>query len=223
MATVTDCILIAAASLTDRNRSFSAEDLVVRAWEIFPDKFGLQGYSEKFPDSNRVLTKLMGASGRLRKDGLIERIGEKRYRLTPAGMHASAELTSRATGDGGDETRRLAQISREFLPILRRLITSPAFRKFRHREALSFSDVAALLNISARSTANQLNTRRNEADAAVTAARSVLGSGRGRMPGMGEDITSEQIETVANLLQQIDTQFKKEFDVIRARSHERYR
>ena len=61
--TVVECILLAAKSLSDLSGTFSAEDLVVRAWDLFPDQFGLQGYASKYPDSNRVLTKIMVRCG----------------------------------------------------------------------------------------------------------------------------------------------------------------
>lgn len=38
-------------------------DLVVRAWRMSPDAFGLSGHEQHHPDSNAVLARLCGADG----------------------------------------------------------------------------------------------------------------------------------------------------------------
>jgi hypothetical protein len=77
-------VLVAAASLDNDQQSFTAEDIIVRAWMDFPESFGLRGYQDRHPDSNRVLAKLMGALG-LCGRGWLEQTDTKTYRMTPAG------------------------------------------------------------------------------------------------------------------------------------------
>jgi hypothetical protein len=226
--TVVDCILLAADDLSREMSTFSAEDLVVKAWRLYPDRFGLQGYASMYPDSNRVLTKIMGASGRLRKDGLIERTGEKRYRLTEAGRREAARLSALHPNAGAAEhlesaaPKRLAGIDRSLLVVLHRLRNSKAFRKFQRVEPLSFSDVAAFLNISARSTANQLNVRIAEARAALDAARNAMRAKSATLPGKNEVFVSEDIEQLDDLMRTILTKFAADLAIIRSRSDERY-
>ncbi|MBL8685320.1 MAG: hypothetical protein JNK05_39440 [Myxococcales bacterium] len=84
-------VLIAAAMLDGDQQTFSAEDVIVRAWRAFPESFGLSGYREEHPDSNRVLAKLMGSLG-LCGRGWLEQTNTKTYRLTPAGRKMARSL-----------------------------------------------------------------------------------------------------------------------------------
>ena len=93
--TVPDKLLIAALDARKRSATFTAEDLVVAAWKLFPDTFGLSGYSNQFPDSNRVLTNIMGTKG-MRGKGWLRKVGEKQYQLTSAGLDDGDKLYQRA-------------------------------------------------------------------------------------------------------------------------------
>ena len=79
------------------NLPFTAEQLIVKAWEMDKDLFGLQGYADQHPDSNRILTNIMGNKG-LKGKGWIERVGEKQYRLTASGSRIALKLSVRGTG-----------------------------------------------------------------------------------------------------------------------------
>jgi hypothetical protein len=220
---VVDCILHAASVLSGERESFSAEDLVVRVWQLYPDRFGLQGYARSYPDSNRVLTKIMGASGRLRREGLIERVGAKQYRLTAAGVSAANAIDM---GDMRDHAAksvgRLATIARTQVATLRRLLESRALAKYRVGEDLTFGDVAALLNISARSSANQFNVRYADALASIEAARATLGEDRARLPGSNTSLSGRHLDELVDLLEVVNNQFATELSVIRGRIDERY-
>src|SRR2546427_179234 len=86
-------LLVAAGRLASEGRSqFSAEDLVVAGFRAYPNDFSLKGYPE-YPDSNPILTQLMGKDARLIVKGWIEKTGTKTYRLTPKGMHDLASLS----------------------------------------------------------------------------------------------------------------------------------
>ena len=84
-ATVPEKILMAAFHLEERGESpFSAEALIVTAWEKFPRTFGLKGYTDQYPDSNKVLSSIMGVKGLARRGWLIK-MGAKMYALTRDG------------------------------------------------------------------------------------------------------------------------------------------
>ena len=79
-------LLVAAGRLLSTGKvEFSSEDLVVSAYESFPDEFAMKGYPQ-FTDSNPVLTQLMGKKAVLIVRGWIEKVGTKKYRLTPKGL-----------------------------------------------------------------------------------------------------------------------------------------
>src|SRR6202451_278429 len=83
--TVPEKILLAAFELEEQGQSpFSAEALVVAAWQKFPRTFGLKGYSDQYPDSNKILTSIMGEKGLARR-GWLAKMGQKLYSLTRDG------------------------------------------------------------------------------------------------------------------------------------------
>ena len=97
MSTVVDCtvpemILLAAWDLEQQGQSpFSAESLIVTAWLRFPRAFGLKGYADQYPDSNKVLTAIMGEKGLARK-GWLAKMGQKLYSLTREGRNVVRRL-----------------------------------------------------------------------------------------------------------------------------------
>src|SRR5436190_8584249 len=83
--TVPEKILLAADNLEKQGQSpFAAEALVVAAWQRFPNTFGLKGYTDQYPDSNKVLSSLMGEKGLARRGWLVK-MGSKLYALTREG------------------------------------------------------------------------------------------------------------------------------------------
>ncbi len=94
--TTANKILVTAAQMAETQETFTAEDLIVHAWQHFPESFGLSGYREQYPDSNRVLSKLMGSVG-LCSRGWLEQVSTKTYRMTAAGRKLATAL--RSNGD----------------------------------------------------------------------------------------------------------------------------
>lgn len=218
--TIVDRILIAGAALAEQHESFSAEDLVVAAWQMWPDQFGLQGHS-KYPDSNRVLTKIMGGDSPLRKRGLLEKLGTKRYRLTRSGLVAAAQLRDR---DAGHAThQRLNSLDRELIVVLSRMIRSTALTKFVQHQELTFGDVCRLLNISPRSTATQFAARREDAVHAIDHALRVARENNSQvvLPSDGSVVPEHQLRLLAELMSHLEERFAGELAVIRARRDER--
>jgi hypothetical protein len=119
-------LLAAAVALASSGgqEDFSAEDLVVRAFELFPETFSLKGYSQ-YPNSNAVLTQVMGRSAPLIVRGWVAKTGTKRYRLTPKGLEDYSEL------EGVDAAPATTQLERRKEDALGRLLTSPAYLLFK--------------------------------------------------------------------------------------------
>jgi len=81
--------LLAADQLEKQGQSpFSAEALIVAAWQHSPRTFGLKGYTDQYPDSNKVLSSIMGEKGLARR-GWLAKMGQKLYALTREGRRAS--------------------------------------------------------------------------------------------------------------------------------------
>src|SRR3954469_1091026 len=83
--TVPEKILLAAEQLEKQGQSpFSAEALIVASWQQFPRTFGLKGYAELHPDSNKVLSSIMGEKGLARR-GWLSKMGQKLYSVSREG------------------------------------------------------------------------------------------------------------------------------------------
>src|SRR5437667_1056181 len=90
--TVPEKILLAAQQLDDRGQSpFSAEALIVASWQKFPKTLGLKGYADQYPDSNKVLSCIMGERGLTRR-GWLAKMGQKLYSLTREGKQVVIRL-----------------------------------------------------------------------------------------------------------------------------------
>src|SRR5438105_15078027 len=97
--TVPEKILLAAENLEKQGQSpFTAEMLIVASWQRFPGTFGLKGYAEKHPDSNKILSSIMGEKGLARRGWLVK-MGQKLYALTREGR----QVVRRLLDEEGDE------------------------------------------------------------------------------------------------------------------------
>src|SRR5438067_6758945 len=101
--TVPEKILLAADHLDKEGQSqFTAEALIVASWEKFPTTFGLKGFSEKYPDSNKILSSLMGEKGLARRGWLVK-MGQKLYALTREGRRVIRRVTMQEGEDEPEE------------------------------------------------------------------------------------------------------------------------
>lgn len=60
--------------------TFALSDLVVACWREHPERFGLTGHRDQYPDNNRVEPLVYGASGLLAR-GLLEQIETRHFRV----------------------------------------------------------------------------------------------------------------------------------------------
>ena len=108
--TVPEKILLTAHQLEDEGQSpFSAEALIVASWQKFPKTFGLKGYTDQYPDSNKVLSSIMGEKGLARRGWLVK-MGQKLYALTREGRQVVGKLQQ-----GGEEVPEISE-SRQAVP-----------------------------------------------------------------------------------------------------------
>jgi hypothetical protein len=97
----------------DLQATFTAEDLLLAAWKRDPLAWGLRGHEREHPDSEKIYKELdrvtvagRNLRGGLAGLGLLEKVYQRTYRLTPSGlalatkvpgadpsMHAMAERT----------------------------------------------------------------------------------------------------------------------------------
>lgn len=83
----------------------SYEDIVVKAWQLFPEEFGLRGYTEKYPDASDLHKPLYGP---LKEGGFVKSGGRtKSFGLTERGLEHVERLRrpTEAASNGGSSTR----------------------------------------------------------------------------------------------------------------------
>src|SRR5262249_23549618 len=127
--TVPEKILIAASNLEDNGQApFSAEALIVSAWRKYPRTFGLKGFEEQFPDSNKVLAGIMGEKG-LPNRGWMVKVGQKLYTLTRDGKQVVRKLIQGEDVPPLTARRAEAKLSREQDVLLQGMLASAAYQK----------------------------------------------------------------------------------------------
>src|SRR5437588_3438590 len=113
--TVPEKILLAAESLDKLGQSpFSAEALIVASWLKFPRTFGLKGFTEQYPDSNKILSSIMGEKGLARRGWLVK-MGQKMYALTREGRQVVRRVTLDEENGGPASMVKLSREQEKFM------------------------------------------------------------------------------------------------------------
>lgn len=155
-----DKILIAMYRLSDgTTKSLKYEDIVVKAFELFPEEFALRGYPQ-YPDASDIHKPLYGP---LKRGGHVLS-ANKMFRLTTKGL----TYAERLTGVSGGKAER---IDRANSKELERLAESDAFRLFREgqKEQILDTDFFSYLGTTVRTPKNDFIGRLKAVDDAVAA------------------------------------------------------
>jgi len=144
----TDKLLISAGKLASKGKTeFSSEDLVVSAFHEFPNEFSMKGYPE-YPDSNYVLTQVMGKRAILIVKGRLEKIGTKKYRLTQKGLDDLQNMINKSEL----QTIGNIKLERTFEDELAKILTSTAFKLFKENQQheITFHQFCRFAGLTAR-------------------------------------------------------------------------
>src|SRR5438105_4357540 len=101
-------------------KSLRYEDIVVKAFELFPEEFALRGYP-KYPDSSDIHKPLYGP---LKRSGYVL-ANNKQFRLTQKGLERAKELT---TTGRRNEKPAVERLTRDKEIELERIYQTEAFR-----------------------------------------------------------------------------------------------
>src|SRR5262245_54515295 len=181
-------ILLAAWELEQQGKTpFSAEALVVASWKKFPRAFGLKGFAEQYPDSNKVLASIMGQK-RLARRAWLVKMGAKQYALTREGRLAARQLLH----DQPDANELPASpTSVDIVPLtaeqgkrLMSLFDSSAVKKFgdgRKFES-TFADACRFWNITDSLHGAALDTHLGKFQKELSDLKRRVGTGRASLP-----------------------------------------
>ena len=200
----------ACALIADGREEFTAEDLVVRAHDLFPDDFSLKGYREH-PDSNLVLTQLMGVKAPLIVRGWLEKTGSKQYRVTSKALYDFANRV--ALGDSR-HTEAVVSVERRQDEAIGRLMTSAAFDLFREGRAneITFHQFCRFVGLSARDKWQRVSGRLSTVRHLAEEARRLGESGQALRTTVERTYTfsSEDLRALPTALDCMLTKFARE-------------
>jgi hypothetical protein len=217
--TVPEKILLAASHLEESGQSpFSAESLIVSAWRNYPTTFGLKGYEEQYPDSNKVLSGIMGEKG-LPNRGWMAKVGQKMYSLTRDGKQVVRKLLQ------GEDTppltaKRLAEpeaLPRELDLMLQAMLASSAWQKLRQGRTgeWTFSDACRFWSITDQ-TGGAVDARLDELQAQLRQVEKLVAGGPVKL-GNGVELAADVAGQLCDLSHQLEQRFVRHLQLLRTR------
>jgi hypothetical protein len=163
-------ILVAMFRLSKgKTRPLKYEDIVVKAFEMFPDEFALRGYPQ-YPDSSDIHKPLYGP---LKRQGLI-RAANKTFALTARGVEIAQRLIEHA-GQSLEEAAVTSgdRITRDQKTEVDRMISAAAFQLYSQgqKERVLDTDFYAFVGCTVRTPPNDFTGRLASTDSAISVAR----------------------------------------------------
>lgn len=219
MKSIVEKLLVAALELEKSgHKPFSAEDIVVASWKRFPDAFGLAGYQDQYPDSNRVFAEIMGSKP-IRKKGYLIKVGEKMYQLTDSGRQYAERLIGNSPKQGVEK----AFFSREIKKELKRYFESRALLKYKENRAseITFHDLCALFGISPRSTYIELEGKLSNFCNIIKRSQEMARKKPFSFEHGGKEYNLADIEILIDLKEFLLKKFENDLNIIRQRRDER--
>lgn len=216
--TVPEKILLAAFQLEEQGQSpFSAEALIVVAWQKYPRTFGLKGYDEHYPDSNKVLASIMGEKGLARRGWLLK-MGQKLYSLSHEGRKAVRRLLQ---GDEPAEPavgNRPIKLSKDHDKLMQALFVTSAYEKCRERrqQELTFADACRFWSITENLSGDALDAQLDRLRAALADIERQIGLGSANLSD-GHNINAEDLAQMGDIHNHLMQRFSRHLTLLRNR------
>jgi hypothetical protein len=214
--TVPEKILLAAAQLEkDGHSPFSAEALIVASWDKFPKTFGLKGYTDLHPDSNKVLSSIMGEKGLARR-GWLTKMGQKLYAVSREGKLVLARLQAGGEAPPADVPVKL---TREQDRTLLSLFATSAVEKFEEnrKHELTFADACRFWGITENQRGEALDARLNRFAVQLMDLERLLGTGSTELSN-GRLLTGEDLGQLADIHRYLEERFGRHLSLLRSRA-----
>ena len=213
--TVPEKILLAAHQLEQEGQSpFSAEALIVASWQKFPKTFGLKGYTDLYPDSNKVLSSIMGEKGLTRRGWLVK-MGQKLYALTREGRQVTGRLLQ-----GGEAPAAAAgvKLTRELEKFLLGLLNSVALEKYTEdrKQELTFADASRFWGITDSMHGDVLDSRMNRFRAQLSDLDRLVGTDSVDLSN-GRNVSADDIAQLTVLHDYLEERFARHLNLLRSR------
>jgi hypothetical protein len=214
--TVPEKILLAAEVLEKQGQSpFTAEMLIVASWQKFPNTFGLKGFAEKYPDSNKILSSIMGEKGLARRGWLVK-MGQKLYALTREGRNVVRRIMQQEEEPA--PSGESAHLSREHERFLKVLFDSSAVQKFEdnRKHELSFADACRFWGVTENMKGDQLDKRLEDLDKTLAELDRILADVDAEVAG-GRTVSAGDIRVMTNIHRYMEDRFERHLNLLRKR------
>jgi hypothetical protein len=213
--TVPEKILLAAHHLEEQGQSpFSAEALIVASWEKFPRTFGLKGYADQHPDSNKVLSSVMGERGLTRR-GWLAKMGQKLYTLTREGHQVVLRLQ-----EGGEPPPVAVpvRITRDLEKQLLALLASHAVQKFEEglKGEVTFADACRFWGITENVHGEALTARLDRIRALLAEVDHIIGMGSAELSN-GRSVSRDDLNLLTAVHEYVAERFARHLSLLRSR------
>ena len=218
--TVPEKILLAAENLEKQGQSpFTAEMLIVASWQRFSSTFGLKGFTEKYPDSNKILSSIMGEKGLARRGWLVK-MGQKLYALTREGRNVIRRVMMEEEEDVPPGS--VQRLSREHERFLKVLFDSSAVQKFEdnRKHELSFADACRFWSITENMKGELLDEKLEDMNTTLAELDRILADVDAEMSG-GRVVTAGEIRVMTNIHRYMQDRFERHLNLLRSRTSKR--
>lgn len=218
--TVPEKILLAAENLEKQGQSpFTAEMLIVASWQRFPGTFGLKGFAEKYPDSNKILSSIMGEKGLARRGWLVK-MGQKLYAMTREGRNVVRRVMDQE--EEAPPAGSVTRMNRDHERFLKILFDSSAFQKFEdnRKHELAFADACRFWSITENMKGDMLDDKLEEMDHTLAEMDRVLADVDAETTG-GRVVTAGDIRVMTNIHRYMKDRFERHLNLLRSRSTKR--
>jgi hypothetical protein len=213
--TLPEKILLAALELEERGQSpFSAEALIVASWQKYPKTFGLKGYADQYPDSNKVLSSIMGVKG-LAGRGWLQKVGQKLYALSREGRQMLRRLQSGGEDAPAPETIKITRAQEKFLTAL---WATSAFEKFTEgrKPELTFADACGFWGVSDAMRGPAVNARLDHLRASLADLDRVLTLGDATLSN-GRSVGLDDLNQLYKINDYLEERFARHLSLLRSR------
>ena len=123
--THSDRLVLVMSELEDE---FDEWTMTVKAWQMYPDYYGLRGYESQYPDHKMVCNIYQKPGGPVGQ-GYMEKVRTNVYRLLPAGVLRAQQLS-----ESNSASNAIATLNIKLFERLRRAVKSRAYSKYLERE-----------------------------------------------------------------------------------------
>src|SRR5262249_1259938 len=196
---------------------FSADALIVAVWQKYPRTFGLKGYDEQSPDSNKVLASIMGEKGLTRR-GWLSKPGQKLYALTHDGRRVVRRLLHGDDQLESVQKDRPVRLAKEHDKLLQGLFVTSAYEKFREGrlQELTFADACRFWSITENLSGEALDGRLDHVRAALADIERLVGLGSANLSD-GHSITLDDVGQLGDIHNHLLQRFSRHLTLLRNR------